>query len=107
MAGFNLPTGSEESVIMTSKLSTLSSRKAKPSPMWILTLGCSNPAAMLGKNFLEARMTACGTTISNTSRESYILDQFRFRGTLIQSFCFYSRDSLHRAIIQLQHPGRA
>lgn len=53
------PSGSLESVMMTSNSFLRSARNLKPSSTWTLTLGCSKPTAMPRRYFLERRMTAC------------------------------------------------
>ena len=53
------PSGSLESVMITSNSSFLSARNLNPSPMWVFTAGCWKPTDMPGRYFFDRRMTAC------------------------------------------------
>lgn len=54
-----LPTGSEESVMMTSKASWFFFMNSKPSPTFRVSLGLKNPFAIPGRYFFETLMTSC------------------------------------------------
>lgn len=53
-----MPTGSEESVIMTSKASWFCFMNSKPSPTWRVSFGLKNPLAIPGRNFFDTLMTS-------------------------------------------------
>lgn len=53
-----LPTGSEESVMITSKASWFFFMNSKPSPTWRVSLGLKKPLAIPGRYFLDTLMTS-------------------------------------------------
>lgn len=57
-SSYNLPTGSDESVIMMSKASWFCFINSKPSPTWRVSFGLKKPFAMPGRYFLDALMTS-------------------------------------------------
>lgn len=54
----HLPTGSDESVMMTSKAFWFCFINSKPSPTWRVSFGLKKPLAMPGRNFFETSMTS-------------------------------------------------
>lgn len=65
-----LPTGSEESVMITSKASWFCFMNSKPSPTWRVSFGLKNPLAIPGRYFLDTLMTSC--TADNNENQSSV-----------------------------------
>ena len=63
------PTGSEESVMMTSYVASFSARNLKPSPMNTLTFGEVRTEDMCGRYCLETRTTACSDVRSSDHKK--------------------------------------
>ena len=69
------PTGSEESVMMTSNSDLCFAIKSKPSPMWRVSFGLENPDDMYGRYFFDTSTTICYT---NTSFHNGFCSSARF-----------------------------
>lgn len=68
------PTGSEESVIMTSKASWFCFMNSKPSPTCKVSLGLKNPLAIPGRYFFDTLMTSYTADNINTEMSRPITD---------------------------------